>query len=172
MTVVMTGTVRPSKPASKAAGKTAAKLDPLSSHPVEALKARGPRVVHALLDIARQRAEAAGEELHDALSKLPTTWHATLLLAHVLDRLENGVYVPEIIQQLPEVDDRSLIIRALKEIKEPELSKKFREAEDVVDEEPELWTAFAPPEPEALVRLHRKIFALVSGMDEPFPAAD
>lgn len=164
MTVDMTGTVRSSK--------TASKLDPLATHAVANLKAKGPRVVHALLEVVRQRAEAAGEEIPDALSKLPQTWHATMLLAHVLDRLENGIYIPEIITQLPEVDDRTLVIAALKEIKEPELSRKFSEAEDVVDEEPSMWTSFAPPEPEVLVRLHKKIFALVSGMDEPFPAAE
>lgn len=162
----MTGSVRPKQPA-----KTLSKLDPLSSHTVANLKARGPRVVHALLDVVKQRAEDAGEELPDALSKLPQAWQATMLLAHVLDRLESGVYIPAIITQLPEVDDRSLVIAALKEIKEPELARKFSEAEDVVDEEPEMWGTLAPPEPEALVRLHKKIFALVGGMDEPFPAA-
>jgi hypothetical protein len=161
----MTGSVRPT-------AKTASKLDPLSSHTVANLKAKGPRVVHALLEVMKQRADDAGEELSDALSKLPQAWQATMLLAHVLDRLENGVYVPAIITQMPEVDDRSLVIAALKEIKEPELARKFSEAEDVVDAEPQMWSTFAPPGPEALVRLHKKIFALVGAMDEPFPAAD
>ncbi len=164
MTPDMTGSVR--------SAKTSSKLDHLAAHPVANLKAKGPRVVNALLDVVRSRAEDAGEEIADALSKLPPTWQATMLLAHVLDRLENGVYIPEIITQLPEISDRTLVIAALKEIKEPDLSRKFSEAEDVVDEEPSLWTAFAPPEPEVLLRLHKKIFALVSGMDEPFPAAD
>jgi hypothetical protein len=160
----MTGTVSRSK--------TTWKLDPYAAHSVANLKAKGLRVVPALLDVVRQRAEAAGEELPDALSKLPATWQATMLLAHILDRFENGIYIPEIIAQLPEIGDRTLVIAALKEIREPELSRKFSEAEDVVDEDPRTWTALAPPEPEVLVRLHKKIFALVSGMDEPFPAAD
>lgn len=164
MTIDMTGPARSSK--------TSAKLDPLAGHSVLTLKARGPRVVHALLEVVRLRAEDAGDELPEALAKLPAPWQATLLLAHVLDRLESGSYIPEVITQLPEISDRTLVIAALKEIKEPELSRKFSEAEDVVDEEPSHWSAFAPPEPEVLVRLHKKIFALVSGMDEAFPAAE
>jgi hypothetical protein len=147
-------------------------LDPYSAHEVQKLKSRGLRVVHELHAVVEERARSADEEFVEACSRLPQAWQATMLLAHVLDRFEKDEFIPEIIRDMPEIDDRTLVIAALKEIKEPVLAKQFSAAEDVIDEEPAMWKAFGPPEPQDLVRLHKKIYALVSGMDEAFPSPE
>lgn len=147
-------------------------LDPYSAHEVAKLKSRGLRVVHELVSVVEERAKSADEEFVEACARLPQAWQATMLLAHVLDRFEKDDYIPEIVRDMPEVDDRTLVIAALKEIKEPSLAKAFSAAEDVIDEEKSMWRELGPPEPEALVRLHKKIFALVGAMDEAFPSAE
>ena len=118
------------------------------------------------------RAERSGEDFSEACAHLSKPWHATMLLAHILERFERDEYIPEIVRDFAEMDDRALIVAALREIKEPALAKQFAASEDLVDEDPAKWQGFGPPEPEHLVRLHRKSFALVSAMDEPFPAAE
>lgn len=148
-------------------------LDPYSAHDVTKLKARGLRVVQELVSVVEARAKSSNEDFVEACARLPQAWQATMLLAHVLDRFENETYIPAIIRDMPEVDDRTLVISALKEIKEPILARQFSEAEDVVDEDPKtMWKPYAPPEAQDLMRLHKKIFALVSTMDEAFPSAD
>lgn len=147
-------------------------LDPWSAHDVAKVKARGLRVVHELRTVVEERARATGEDFVEACARLPEPWQATMLLAHVLDRLQNKQFIPEIVRDMPEVDDRTLVITALREIKEPQLSKAFSAAEDVVDESPKAWTSFGPPPAEDLARLHKKIFVLVGSMEEDFPAAE
>jgi hypothetical protein len=148
-------------------------LDPYTTHDVPKLKARGLRVVHELISVVEERAKSAGEDFVEACARLPQAWQATMLLAHVLDRFEKDEFIPEIVRDMPEIDDRTLVIAALKEIREPNLARAFSDAEEVIDEDPKLmWRELGPPEPEALVRLHKKIYALVSAMDEPFPSAE
>jgi len=149
------------------------KLDAFSSLDPKALKARGLPIVHDLLKAMHARAERVDEEFAEACSRLSKPWQATMLLAHILERFERDEAIPEIVRDFPEIDDRSLIIAALKEIKEPALAKQFQQAEDVIDDDPGThWKGLGAPDPEHLVRLHKKIFALMSAMDEPFPSAE
>jgi hypothetical protein len=148
-----------------------AKLDPFREHPSEALKARGPKVLTELLDVVQQRADSDEETFADAAAKLPEAWHATMLLSHVVRRLEAGSLIPEALADLPEVDDRTLVITALKEIGEKALASTFLQAENVLDEEESAWGKYGPPETAELSRVKKKLFVLVGSMPEPFPAA-
>ena len=148
-----------------------AKLDTYEAHPIDSLKARGPKVVSELLAIVQERAEADDETFADACSKLPPAWQATMLLAHVVRRLEEGTLIPEVLQDFAEVDDRTIVISALKEIGEKPLASTFQSAEEVLDEDPSSWMGFNPPDKTELVRLRKKLFILVGSMDEAFPSA-
>ena len=149
----------------------ASKLDPFIAFPVATLKARGPRVVAELMSIVQARADNGEETFADACSRLPKAWQATMLVAWAIGRLEEGRFLPEILQGLAEVDDRSLLIAALKEIGEKTLASAFVAADDVLDEPDQMWSGLGPPPAEDLSRLRKKVFVLVGSMSEPFPAA-
>jgi hypothetical protein len=156
------------------AKSTAKLLDPFAAHDAERLKARGLRVVKELVEILEHRAESENEAFADQASKLSEAWQAVMLVARVALQCEEGTMLPEILGGLPETDDRTLVLRALKEMGEGDLAKALSQAEELVDEDPRTWASVAylkPPEGDALLRLKKKLFVLIGSMSEPFPAA-
>ena len=151
------------------------RLDPFAAHPVTELKALGPRAVVELISIIETRAEARDETFPAACGHLPEAWRATMLLAHVVAAFEQGDKLAEVLWDLETPPARALIIDALREIGEKDISAAMKNvdanldygAEDVDDTAP----PDGPPAPEDLARIRKKLIALVRGMDTSFPAA-
>jgi hypothetical protein len=145
-------------------------LDPKTQIPVDLLKKRGLNVLRELLDVLDKRAEMSDETFADACSRLPMAWQAVMLCSYLVQRCEEGAPLPEIVQDMPEADDRALVMRALKEMGEKELASALSQAEDVADEDPETWSGWHPVSTDRLTLLKKKLFVLATSMDAPFPA--
>ena len=70
-----------------------------------------------------------------------------------------------------EVDDRTLLLRALKEIGEQPIARMLSAAEELVADDPVTWEGTPRPSADDLVRLKKKLFVLVGSMDEALPPA-
>jgi hypothetical protein len=155
----------------------AMKLDPFSKHSVSDLKALGPRAVLELMNIIDARADGRGESFIAACSRLPEAWRATMLLAHVVSKFEQGDAPAEVLWDLESNPARCLIIDALKEIGEKELSSTMADVHERLDysaedvEPDDIKSDEGPPPPDDLVRIKKKLAALVRAMDSPFPQA-
>jgi hypothetical protein len=145
-------------------------LDPFRALPLHELKSRGPKVVFDLVDIVQHRAEANEEAWIDTAARLPKPWFATVLVAHVAARLDEGEFFPTIAADVTD-DARTLLLGALREIKEGAVADSFEEATTVDLEDETEWSNLGPPEPDELARLKKKLFLLVTTMNAPFPAA-
>ena len=152
------------------------KLDPFARYEVETLKALGPRAVVELMDVVEKRADAKGETFLREVARLPEAWRATLLLAHVVAAFEAGNDLAEVLWDLESSSARSLVIDAMREIGEKELSAELAAVDEKLDYSAEDLEdtglgGGAPPPHEALARMRKKLLALVRGMDTAFPAA-
>ncbi len=154
------------------------RLDPFSSHSVAALRALGPRAVVELIGILETRAEARDESFPVACGHLPEAWRATLLLARVVAAFEQGDTLKEVLWDLESPSARALVIAAFREIGERELSAELGQVDDSldygaedVDDAVADSSSDAPPPPDDLARIRKKLLALVRGMDTPFPEA-
>ena len=145
-------------------------LDPFRALPLQELKSRGPKVVFDLVEIVQHRAEANEEAWIDTAARLPKAWFATVLVAHVAARLDEGEFFPTIAADVTD-DARTLLLGALREIKEGAIADSFEEATTVDLEDETEWSNLGPPEPDELARLKKKLFMLVTTMNAPFPAS-
>jgi hypothetical protein len=150
-------------------------LDPKNKLDVDTIKKLGQKAVVELMDVVDKRADQNGVTFPSACASLPEVWRATMLLGYVVSKFEQGDNHREVLWDLETDAARGLIIDALKEIGEKQLSSTFAEVAEETDFDAEdLDEAGAtpdPPGPDDLARIRKKLVALVRSMDTPFPAA-
>lgn len=146
------------------------KLDPFRAHSVTSLKELGPSAVGALVDVVEARADACEESYIDACARLPEAWRATMLIAFVVERFEEGTLLGDVLDMLG--DDVEIVLRALDEIGERELAQELRYVEETRSADDEERSSEGPPGREVLTRMRKKLAVLVASMDAPFPDAD